>query len=221
MDLVTSFLPETFSLISILLVCLLSLYFIWKIDWVETWQKGSFNVWAASIFFIAIVWMIRASLNEELNIHLSGAMLMALMFGWRLGILGMSLVCVLISLWGNSLPSNLGISIIFSAYLSVSLGYIFFLIVEAFLPRNVFIYLFVTAFFCAGITFILTGISIVTFLGVVEAFSWSVLLNEYLPYYCLMSFGEAFMTCGLITMFVVYRPQWVFSFRDKLYLVEK
>ena len=221
MDLVSVFLPERVSLIINLSVLVLSLYLIWKISWLETYNKATLNVWVTTIFFLAIVWMIRASTHDDLNIHLSGAMLMALMFGWRLGILGMAMVCILVSLWGNSLPSNLGVSVLLSGYLSVSLSYLFFLIIEAYLPRNVFIYLFGTAFFCAGISFILTGIVTVVFLGAVAAFPWAMLLNEYLPYYCLMSFGEAFMTCGLITMFIVYRPEWVFSFRDKLYLVGK
>lgn len=221
MDFVFFFLSEKVSLILNLIVLLLTFYFIWKIDWLKTCKKGIFNVWATTIFFLGLVWMIRASLNEDLNIHLSGAMLMTLMFGWRLGILGMSLVCILISLWGNSLSVNLGVTIILNAYLSVSLSYLFFLIVEAFLPRNIFIYFYVTAFFSAAISFIISGLATVTFLGFVGAFPWATLLGEYLPYYCLMSFGEAFMTCGLITLFVVYRPEWVFSFRDKLYLIGK
>lgn len=221
MDFVSLFLTDQVSLIINLIMLSLTIYFIWKIDWLKIVEKKTLNVWATSIFFLGVVWMIRASTHEDLNIHLSGAMLMALMFGWQLGVLGMVAVCVLISLWGNSLPSNLGMTVIFNAYIPVTLSYLLFLMVEAFLPRNVFIYLFATAFFSAGLSYIFTGVAAVTFLGLVGAFPWITLLNEYLPYYCLMSFGEAFMTCGLITMFIVYKPEWVFSFRDKLYLVGK
>lgn len=163
----------------------------------------------------------RASLHNGLHIHLSGAMLMALMFGWRLGILGMSIVCVLVSLWGNSLPSNLGVTLILNVYIPVTLSYLIFLIIEACLPRHVFVYLFLTAFFGAGISFVISGIISVSFLGLIGAFPWSTLLDEYLPYYCLMGFGESFLTCGLITLFIVYCPQWVYSFRDQRYLIGK
>ena len=53
------------------------------------------------------------------------------------------------------------------------------------------------------------------------AYDWRSLAQEYLPYYYLMSFAEAFVTCGLITLFVVYRPHWVYSFRDERYLKGK
>lgn len=221
MDFASSFLPESIGWSCNLVALLLSLYVVSTLDWLKTYRTGVFNIWVTAVFCLGLIWMIRANLHFGLNIHLSGAMLMTLMFGWRLGVLGMTAVCILVSLWGNSLPWNLGISLFINAYLSVSLCYLLFLIVEAFLPRNLFIYLFLTAFFSAALSFIVTGTISVLFLGVFEAFPWSVLLHDYLPYYYLMSFGEAFITCGLITLFVVYCPRWVYSFRDERYLNRK
>jgi len=41
---------------------------------------------------------------------------------------------------------------------------------------------------------------------------------EYFAVLPLMSFGEAFVNGMVMAMTVVYRPQWVMSFDDRLYL---
>lgn len=165
--------------------------------------------------------MLRASLPSGLNAHLLGTMLITLMLGWRLGVLAMTLVCLLVSLWGNSPLVNLGVTVLINAYLAVSICYLFFLVIEALLPRHLFIYLLLSAFFGSAINFIIVGTVSVLLLALFHAYDWHMLTHEFLPYYYLLSFAEAFISCGLITVFVVYRPEWVYSFRDERYLIEK
>jgi uncharacterized membrane protein len=47
------------------------------------------------------------------------------------------------------------------------------------------------------------------------------LLEEYLPFFLLISFSEAFITGMLITTMVIYKPEWVATFDDKRYLLDK
>jgi uncharacterized membrane protein len=47
------------------------------------------------------------------------------------------------------------------------------------------------------------------------------LLDEYLPYFLLLGFSEGWLSGMVITLFVVYRPQWVASFEDARYLGRK
>lgn len=218
MDFISPFTPESVSWIFNLLAFFVFIYLITRVEWLNIKHTGILNIWMLAVFFIALLWMMRAHLHSGMNIHLSGATLMALMFGWRLGVLGMSLVCVLISLWGNSLPWNLGISFFVYACFSISFCYLFFMIIEAYLPRNLYIFLFVTSFLGAAINLIVTCTVSLFILGWQSIFPWSVLFNEYMPFYSLLSFAEAFMTCGLITILIVYRPEWVYTFRDEKYL---
>lgn len=180
-----------------------------------------FNQWLWAVFFLSIIWFMRASLESGINMHLSGAMLMALMFGWRMGFLGMCLVNIITNIFNDALFVNLGVAIMVNALLPVSLSYIIFLLIEAKLPRHFFIYIFGTAFFGSWIMSIMTGVVIALLLGVFDAFSWPLLTNEFLPYYFLMGFPEAFLTAGLVTLFVVFRPEWVYTFRDSRYLRDK
>ncbi len=89
------------------------------------------------------------------------------------------------------------------------------------MPRHLFIYLFLSAFFGSAINFIIVGTVSALLLAIFGAYDWHMLVYEFLPYYYLLGFAEAFITCGLITVFVVYRPKWVFSFRDERYLKGK
>jgi uncharacterized membrane protein len=53
------------------------------------------------------------------------------------------------------------------------------------------------------------------------AYPINYLLEEYPPYFLLISFSEAFITGMLITMMVIYKPEWVATFDDKHYLLDK
>ncbi|HET7773939.1 MAG TPA: hypothetical protein VFK82_08950, partial [Burkholderiaceae bacterium] len=44
------------------------------------------------------------------------------------------------------------------------------------------------------------------------------LIEHALPYALLLAWGEALTVGMLITLFVIYKPQWMLSFDDRLYL---
>jgi uncharacterized membrane protein len=47
------------------------------------------------------------------------------------------------------------------------------------------------------------------------------LLTQYLPFYVLMGWSEAFISGMLVTIMVVWRPQWVATFSDERYLLRR
>jgi uncharacterized membrane protein len=59
------------------------------------------------------------------------------------------------------------------------------------------------------------------FAALAGAYPLGYLLDEYLPYYLLMAWSEAFATGMLITVMVVYKPEWVATFDDHRYLLGK
>ena len=221
MDFNTPFVPQTVNYFLLVIVSVILLFIASRVPWQRLIEQKRLHIWILTIFFLSLIWNLRASLDSGVNIHLLGTTLMALMFGWRLGVLAMSLVCIAACLWGNISLDNLGMAIIINAFFSITVCYFIFLLVEACLPRNVYIYLFVSSFFGAALTFILTGSLSALVLGFFQVYEWNYLFNMYLPFYYLLSFAEAFTTCGLITLLIVYYPQWVYSFRDERYLNDK
>jgi uncharacterized membrane protein len=86
------------------------------------------------------------------------------------------------------------------------------------LPHNFFIYIFLSGFANAMITLGIVGLASTAMLTLASQLDVNTLLHHYLPAYLLIIFPEAFTTGAILTLFVVYRPQWVLSFDDALYL---
>jgi uncharacterized membrane protein len=53
------------------------------------------------------------------------------------------------------------------------------------------------------------------------AYSTAFLASDYLPYLLLLGFAEAWLSGAVITLMVVYRPEWVAAFDDRRYLGNK
>jgi uncharacterized membrane protein len=93
--------------------------------------------------------------------------------------------------------------------------------VERWLPANFFIYVFVAAFFGAATTVIGTGLLASALLWLAAVYPAPTLLDDYLPYYLLLGFAEAWLNGAMVTLMVVYLPHWVGSFDDRRYLLNK
>ena len=91
-------------------------------------------------------------------------------------------------------------------------------LVHARLPHNYFIYFFVTVFAGSALAYNLAGLSRVALLAASGSLDAAHVGPAYFAVLPLMSFGEAFVNGMVMAMAVVYRPKWVMSFDDRLYL---
>jgi uncharacterized membrane protein len=66
-----------------------------------------------------------------------------------------------------------------------------------------------------------TGLTASGLLIATGAYPFEYLRSDYLPWYLLMSWAEAFSTGAALTLLVVYRPQWVSTFDDARYITGK
>ena len=87
-----------------------------------------------------------------------------------------------------------------------------------YLPPNPFVYIFICAFFGAAAA-MLVGVATnsVLLLGS-EQVSFSDLRESYLAILPLLMFPEAFINGLIVTGLVVFKPAWIASFDDDLYL---
>ena len=88
-------------------------------------------------------------------------------------------------------------------------------------PRHFFVYIFINGFLGAALTLVGVGLAISVVLAVAGAYSWDYLFSDYFPYFLLLGFSEAWLSGMVITLFVVYRPNWVLTFDDSRYLAGK
>lgn len=186
----------------------------WKQLQAETRQ----HLWLGMCVGLLLLWSIKTGIKPGLNFHLLGATLMTLMFGARLAIVAFSVVLLGSAVAGLSGWETLGVNLLLSAILPVTLSYALYSLADRKLPHHLFIYIFLNAFVAGGLAMMLDGISSTLLLSLSGVYSSAYLMQNYLPYYLLMSWSEAMVTGMLITLITAFRPHWLSTFSDELYL---
>lgn len=194
---------------------------LWRAPWGRLKDSELFNVWLGMIVLLTLVWSLKAGVKPGLTFHLLGATVFTLSFGPHLAFVGLSLVTLGITLNGAAGPFAYAANALLLAGLSVVLSQFCFRIFCRVLPRHFFVYIFVNGFLGAALTIIGVGFGATVLLVTVGAYEWDYLISEYFPYFVLLAFSEAWLSGMLMTLFVVYRPEWVVSFDDSSYLAGK
>ncbi|WP_454741645.1 energy-coupling factor ABC transporter permease [Cupriavidus necator] len=184
------------------------------------------NAWLGAMLLVALLWMVRATLVGGLVIQLLGATLMVTLFGLPLALLSLFVVD-LVSLfgleylaghgWGQFDWPSLWVRYVWLALLPALISAMLQALMRRLLPRHPFVFILGHGYFTAGLAAL--GAS------AAEA-GWRHLMAPGLPLSVadtltaavILAFGEAFLTGMLVAIFVVYRPQWVVTFRDEEYL---
>ena len=122
---------------------------------------------------------------------------------------------------GSTQWSAYPINLIVMAVVPVAFSTLYARLVARWLPRHFFVYIFVNAFIGAAVIVLLQGC--VASLGLVAAGAYPVdlLLSDYLPFFLLLGFSEAWLSGMTLTLLVVYFPEWVASFDDRSYFGSK
>ncbi|MGB7502060.1 MAG: energy-coupling factor ABC transporter permease [Azonexus sp.] len=194
---------------------------LFRAPWAVLKESEQLNVWLGMIVLLTLIWSLKAGVKPGLSMHLLGATVFTLSFGPHLAFVGLSLV-----LFGISLNGEAGFfAYAFNALLMVGVGVLLswaiYRVVLRLLPRHFFVYIFINGFFGSALTVFGVGLAATLMLVIAGAYEWDYLATEYLPYFLLLGFSEAWLSGMLITLFVIYRPNWVATFDDSSYLANK
>ena len=181
-------------------------------------NQESQHVFLGAVVILLTIWGIKAGISPGLGFHHLGATVFTLMFGWPLAIVGLTLTMIASLLLQASDWTSLGINGMISVVIPIFTSYSILRISQKWLPDNFFIYIFICAFFGAGIAIAISRISAIALLSMIHAYPDEQLVEESLQYLPMFMFPEAFVTGMLITIFVVYRPDWVSTFDDERYI---
>lgn len=179
------------------------------------------HVYFGAIVLLLLVWGVKAGISPGLGFHHLGAALFTLMFGWPLAIIGLTVILVSSVVMQAPDLASIGINALLSTVIPVMTTYGILKLSQKFLPDNFFVYIFVCAFFGAGISIATSRLSAIVLLSMVSAYPDAKLVEESLQYLPLFMFPEAFVTGMLISIFVVYKPEWVSTFDDERYIIGK
>ncbi|MBL8479432.1 MAG: energy-coupling factor ABC transporter permease [Sterolibacteriaceae bacterium] len=214
--------PQAWALGAFVPLVVVWLWCIATAPWRRLADSGQLNVWLGTVVLLVLAWSMKAGVQPGLNLHLLGATVFTLMFGRQLAIIGLSLVLAGVTLNGELLGRAgwlaYGLNALVLAVFPVLLADAIRRGVRRWLPGNFFVFVFVTAFFGAAATVMATGLLASAMLWLAAVYPAPTLLGDYLPYYFLLGFAEAWLNGALITLMVVYVPHWVGSFDDRHYL---
>ncbi len=189
-----------------------------KAPWRSLASDERMNVWCGMIVLLTLLWSLKAGVKPGLGLHLLGATVFTLSFGPALAFVGLSLVMLGICINIGDGYFAYALNCLLMAGVGVAISHGLYRLFSHFLPKHFFVYIFVNGFFAAALTVLGVGGLVCLLLAVVEAYAWEYLLTEYLPYFLLLGFAEAWISGMVMTLFVIYRPEWVSTFDDTSYL---
>ena len=169
---------------------------------------------------IALVplWTLRTGLHDGLEIHFLGLTCLTLLLGWRLALLAPCLTLLILGYFGVTDLADFGAQALIGIGLPVATSWLLFLASWAWLPRHLFVYLFVAAFLGGALSISLKMLASALLMGLDERYSWQVISADYLSIWPLLLFPEALLNGMAMTLLAVYRPHWVNTFFDREYL---
>jgi len=188
----------------------------------KAWLAGSERqwVWFGSMALLLVVWAMKAGITPGLPVRFLLMTALTLMHGWHLAVVAGALVLVVFSVLGLAEWQAFGANLLCLAVVPALFTAWFHEQVHARLPHNYFIYFFVTTCLGSALAFCLAGLVRVGLMAASGTLAEAHVGPEFFAILPLMSFGEAVANGTLVAMAVIYRPHWVMSFDDRLYLAK-
>ncbi|WP_418139290.1 energy-coupling factor ABC transporter permease [Oceanimonas smirnovii] len=194
----------------------------WRVNWPALLaDKRRQHLCFGGAIALVPLWMLQAGIRDGLEIHFLGLTTLALMLGWRLGLLMATLTLLLVTGFGFETWPEFGENLLLGVILPVSFSYFLFLVIYSYLYRHLFVYIFVAGFFNAALTISVKTVALAAYMVWSGEYSWQIVQNDYLTILPLLLFPEALLNGMAITLLVVFRPQWMCTFYDRDYLINK
>jgi uncharacterized membrane protein len=171
--------------------------------------------WLAWWMLLPAFWGADRYVDMPVAQPLSGACLLMLMAGWPLAMLALVPVAALTALFAGldgaeTLQRTVWLGIV-PATLAMAIG----AALRRWLPNQLFIYILGRGFFATAIAGSLAGAGSVALHGLPGGLqSGDLLLARFLA-----AWGDAFLTGMVVAIFVAFRPQWLATYADRIWLL--
>lgn len=218
MNLPDGLLPAAWQYLGHVLYALVLAAAVVRAPWQRFRDSATVHVFLGTSVALMVLWSLKAGVLPGLNFHMLGASLLTLMFGWLLAVVAISLVLLAVTVQGMGGWEVFSVNALLMAALPAAVTWAVFRLTERWLPRHLFVYIFVGGFFGAALAMAATGLVSTAVFALSGTYHLDDLLQHYLPYYLLMVFPEAIVTGSFVALLAVYRPQWIWTYDEDLYL---
>ena len=175
------------------------------------------QVWFGASLVLFLLWNFEVGVRPALGFHFLGATVYVLMFGWSLAVIGVSLISVAVTFIHGDWAA-LAMNALILGIVPVSTSYGVYWLVHRYLPRHLFIYIFLCAFFNAMLAAGAAVLTMAVLLIMTETYTATRISNEYLPFAPLYLFPEGLLNGMITTALIGVRPDWLKTYDDELYL---
>ena len=197
-------------------VFLIMLWVIRNTPWAHLKNPQDAHIFFAATLMLWLMWRMSVGVLAGFEFHLLLVTTLTLMFGRAMASWGVLIAQGLLTLEGKAEVLSFGLNVICNGLLPIWLTWLSHQLIDRYLPRHFFVYIFMGAFFTGALTMLASRLMGMSILWIAEVYKH--IPNDYIGLLPIMMFPEAFSNGGLITILVVYRPQWVSSFKDEIYL---
>ena len=170
--------------------------------------------WLAWAAVMPLLWSADRHADVPLAQPLSGACLLVLMAGWPLAVLGLVPVA-LVTLLMADLPLAEGLHRgVWLGLVPATGALLIGAAIRRALPHQLFIYILGRGFFATAIAGTAAGVASVLLHGTPPSLQpEDLMLARFLA-----AWGDAFITGMLVAIFVAFRPQWLATYADHIWL---
>ena len=186
--------------------------------WLRPWRMmpagGPPWPWLLWATLMPLLWGADRYVNMSVIQPLSGACLLLLMGGWPLAVLAMVPVCAVTAWlgdlsWAAALDRYVWLGLV-PATLALVLG----AAIRRWLPNHLMVYILGRGFFATVLACTVAGVGSALWLDGPGGLA----LGDLLLGRWLASWGDAFLTGMWVAIFVAFRPHWLATYTDRLYL---
>lgn len=216
-----SLLPVHWHWIAAVVYALVLFAAAYHAPWRALKDESHLHVFLGTCVLLMPLWLIKTPILPGLEYHYLGATLMTLMFGWRLAIVGMSVVLAAAVFNGNLDWAGYPLNTLILGGVPVAVSHGILRAVERWLPPNYFIYVFAVAYGGAAVAVLGAVLAAVAVLWLGGVYDLAQLADKYFPLVVLLMVPEAFITGTVIALLVAFRPLWVSTFDDNRYLKDR
>lgn len=213
-------LEELASLIIVLIFLALALRDVRSTFWPKFTHEKSFqHLTYFVIFALFLLWSAQASVKEGLQIHFLALTTLAMMYGWRCAFVLTLPVTVALVVVGKLGLYDVPEYLLLSVLLPILISYAIFALSYHYLPRNIFVFIFVAGFFNGGMTGSLHLLLNTLYQLIFGSHDWHTIYDNYLIFVPLLAFPEGLLNGMALAILSVFKPEWlrVFSDRDYIY----
>lgn len=189
--------------------------------WEALHKNAVLFAWLASTTLLAVTWLFTVKVQSDFILFLLGTPLVALMFGPALAILSVAVALAFYTYAIDGQWLNLGLNLLLDGALPALISHGMLRASQRLLPRNIFVYLFVSSFFGGVVSISAVMLASIGLHALAGYYGAEYLFEQVLPSALLLAWGEA-ITLGMIaSMLTIYAPAVMLSFDDRVYLARR